>query len=133
MKSKSLKFTLVCAFIISISWHSPAQAGNMSDAQQDTIRNVSSKEYELSTVTVTATRAERSIYLVPRAINYINLSSPRSANRDLSLDESLRQIPGVFVNNRNNLSQGDRIMIRGIGSRDNCCVRGITVLLDGIP
>ena len=133
MKSKSLKFTLVCAFIISISWNPSAQARVVFDVQQDTILNMSSKEFELSKITVTATRAERSIYLVPRAINYINLSLPQSANRALSLDESLRQIPGIFVNNRNNLSQGDRIMIRGIGSRAQFGVRGIKVLLDGIP
>jgi len=133
MKPELLKILPIGVFIICFFGILPAHAGNMFDVQQDTVLNVSTKEYELSTVTVTATRAERSIYLVPRAINYINLSSLRSANRALSLDESLRQIPGIFVNNRNNLSQGDRIMIRGIGSRAQFGVRGIKVLLDGIP
>ena len=133
MKSKSLKFTLVCAFIISISWNPSAQARVVFDVQQDTILNMSSKEFELSKITVTATRAERSIFLVPRALDIINFENFKRTAKALSLDESLRRIPGVIVNNRYNISQGDRIMIRGIGSRAQFGVRGIKVILDGIP
>ncbi len=39
----------------------------------------------------------------------------------------------MVVNNRYNLSQGDRITIRGIGSRTPFDVHGIKIILDGIP
>jgi iron complex outermembrane recepter protein len=51
----------------------------------------------------------------------------------LSLDESLYIVPGVTVINRNNPSMGDKISIRGIGSRASFGVRGIRIMLDNIP
>jgi len=51
----------------------------------------------------------------------------------LSLEETLRSLPGVVVHNRYNLSQGDRITLRGIGSRAPFGVRGIKIIQDGIP
>ena len=37
------------------------------------------------------------------------------------------------MSDRGNLSQGDRVSIRGIGSRASFGVRGIRVLVDGVP
>ena len=51
----------------------------------------------------------------------------------LSLEELLNEGAGIFVFNRNNLSQGDKITIRGIGTRAQFGVRGIKIFLDGIP
>ena len=51
----------------------------------------------------------------------------------LGPDEFLNNIPGVYVQNRYNFSQGQRIEIRGAGARANFGIRGIKVLLDGIP
>ena len=49
------------------------------------------------------------------------------------LDEALVTVPGVFVANRYNFSQDQRISIRGFGARSAFAVRGIKILLDGIP
>ena len=51
----------------------------------------------------------------------------------IGLDEALATIPGVFVGNRFNLALDQRVAIRGFGSRANFGVRGVVVLLDGIP
>ncbi len=42
-------------------------------------------------------------------------------------------MPGVFVANRYNFSQDQRISIRGFGARSAFAVRGIKILVDGIP
>lgn len=53
--------------------------------------------------------------------------------QDLSLDQSLQRVPGVFAQNRFNFAQGLRLSIRGFGARGNFGVRGVRVLLDGVP
>ena len=49
------------------------------------------------------------------------------------LEEALRAIPGVQIQNRFNLAVGERLAVRGFGSRAQFGVRGIRVLVDGIP
>lgn len=51
----------------------------------------------------------------------------------LALDDVLRAIPGVQVDNRFNYALGERISIRGAGARAQFGVRGVRVLVDGIP
>ena len=51
----------------------------------------------------------------------------------LSLDAALQHVPGVFAQNRYNLAQGLRPAIRGFGARAAFGVRGIRVLVDGVP
>ena len=87
--------------------------------------------YELPATEVTATRARRASYDLPVATSVI--TNADRARPGLSLDESLRPVPGLFVSNRHNLSQGDRLSLRGLGARAAFGVRGIKILLDGIP
>jgi len=49
------------------------------------------------------------------------------------LDESLAWVPGVVSQDRGNYSVDQRVSIRGFGSRSNFGLRGVKVLLDGIP
>ena len=51
----------------------------------------------------------------------------------VGIDEALNNLPGVVVANRYNYSLDQRISIRGFGSRSNFGVRGLKILLDGIP
>lgn len=50
-----------------------------------------------------------------------------------SLDELLKDSPGVFSLNENNKAQDLRISIRGFGSRAAFGIRGIKIIVDGIP
>ena len=92
-----------------------------------------STRYELAPIIVTATRSEREIDRVPYAVGVVTQNEIQRAKPGLSLDEALRAMPGVLVNNRFNLSQGDRLSIRGLGGRAPFGVRGVKVILDGIP
>ena len=49
------------------------------------------------------------------------------------IEEALRAVPGLQVHNRFNFAVGERIAIRGFGARSQFGVRGIRVLVDGIP
>ena len=49
------------------------------------------------------------------------------------LDEALADVPGVYVANRYNFSVDQRLSVRGAGARANFGVRGVRVLLDGVP
>lgn len=49
------------------------------------------------------------------------------------LEEALRALPGVQVQNRFNLASGERLSVRGFGSRAQFGIRGVRVLVDGIP
>lgn len=56
-----------------------------------------------------------------------------NAESSLSLSEIGRHLPGIWVNNRRNYALGERMTIRGLGWRAAFGVRGIQVILDGIP
>lgn len=49
------------------------------------------------------------------------------------LEEALRAVPGVQIQNRFNLASGERLAVRGFGARAQFGIRGIRVLVDGIP
>ncbi len=49
------------------------------------------------------------------------------------LEDAVRAIPGVQVQNRNNWAVGERWIVRGFGARSQFGVRGIRMLVDGVP
>lgn len=57
----------------------------------------------------------------------------RNLEPGLSLEETLRGLPGLWINERGNAAVGERISIRGMGWRAAFGVRGVQILLDGIP
>ncbi len=88
--------------------------------------------YTLEPVIVSA-RAGNSILNIPYAIDHIDSNQIGSEIKGLSLNEILSNVPGLIVSNRNNPSMGDKITMRGIGSRASFGVRGIKIIYDGIP
>lgn len=50
-----------------------------------------------------------------------------------SIESFFANTPGIFAKSRYNLSQGDKISFRGIGSRAQFGIRGIKIYMDGIP
>ena len=50
-----------------------------------------------------------------------------------SIEQELNNVPGVWLTNTSNAAQDYRIAIRGFGSRASFGVRGIRILLNGIP
>lgn len=87
----------------------------------------------LPTVEVNAPRLSRELYATPAAVSTIDRDAIAQGQQRVRLDESLDRVPGVFLQNRDNFAQGQRISIRGFGARAPFGVRGITVMVDGIP
>ena len=88
---------------------------------------------ELEEIIVTATRIEKPLTTVPAAITVVNQDAIQLGRQQLALDESLSRVPGIFMQNRYNFAQDLRVAIRGFGARANFGIRGIKILVDGIP
>lgn len=87
----------------------------------------------LGPIVVTALRTP---FLLTEAPFAVAMNGPDEIGRGkagLGLNEALFAIPGVQVDNRFNYAQGERVMIRGFGARAQFGVRGVRLLLDGIP
>ncbi len=84
-------------------------------------------------ITVSATRAEKSIHEIPMAVTVIESKNIHKGRQKIGLDESLNRSPGIFSQNRYNFAQDLRIAIRGFGARANFGIRGIKIFSDGIP
>src|SRR5260370_3880564 len=91
------------------------------------------KPYTLPPTTVSVTRAELPLTKVPLSIQSVDRRDISRGRPTWGLDEALVSVPGVFVANRYNFSQDQRISIRGFGARSAFAVRGIKILVDGIP
>ena len=91
-------------------------------------------KFVLPPITVSATRSTLPLSKIPHAVQLVDKAQISDAKPTWGLDEALAGIPGVYVANRYNFSLDQRITIRGAGLlRNNFGVRGIKVLLDGIP
>ena len=91
------------------------------------------KPVTLAPTTVSVTRADLPLTQVPLAVQRVDRAQISRARPTWGLDEALASVPGVFVANRYNFSQDQRISIRGFGARSAFAVRGIKILVDGIP
>jgi iron complex outermembrane receptor protein len=87
----------------------------------------------LTDLEVTVARRKDSLGLLPMAAAVVTRSEVTRGQPTLGLDEALTTVPGVYVANRWNFSLDQRLSIRGFGSRANFGVRGVKVLLDGVP
>lgn len=87
----------------------------------------------LDEIIVHATRMDKRIDEVPAAISLISKEDIQRGRQQLGLDESLAAIPGVFIQSPYNFSRDLRIAIRGFGARSNFGIRGVKIIVDGIP
>ena len=87
---------------------------------------------ELAPLIITSPRSNASWLSTPAAVTVVEAGTA-PGEQNLALDAWLARVPGVFSLNRYNLAQGLRPSIRGFGARGNFGVRGIRVLVDGVP
>jgi iron complex outermembrane recepter protein len=92
-----------------------------------------STDYTAPATVITATRDRALADEIPGAATTVSLRDIQRGEKGVSLDEALHHVPGVIASNRQNLSQGERLTVRGLGARAAFGVRGLKVLLDGIP
>jgi iron complex outermembrane recepter protein len=83
-------------------------------------------------MTIEATRSPSDWRTTPAAVTPVETATI-PGEPGLALDQYLGAVPGVFAQNRYNLAQGLRLSIRGFGARAGFGVRGVRVLVDGIP
>lgn len=85
------------------------------------------------TMVVTAAPTTVSELDTPAAVSVVNGDEMRQAAPRVNLSESLRAVPGLQVQNRQNYAQDLQLSIRGFGSRSTYGVRGLRIYVDGIP
>ena len=108
------------------------QAEGQEPAARDSITR-DSATVNLPEISVTVARAAETVARVPAAIGVVDRTDILRGQATLGLDESLNNIPGVYTTNRYNYNLDQRLVIRGFGTRSNFGLRGIKVLLDGVP
>ena len=87
----------------------------------------------LDPVVVTGSRSEQRSFDAPAAISAVGREVIDNAGPQVNLSESLSRVPGLTILNRQNYAQDLQLSIRGFGSRAAFGLRGIRLLIDGIP
>ena len=87
----------------------------------------------LNEVVISASRAEQSRFDAPGAIDSVQVDPFRTASPLVNLSELMGAMPGVQVRDRQNFAQDLQLSVRGFGTRSTFGVRGVRILIDGIP
>ena len=69
----------------------------------------------------------------PGAVSVIDGDTLRAGQRQVSLAEALVRAPGITVLDRQNYAQDLQVQSRGFGARSTFGIRGIKLIVDGIP
>src|SRR5690349_6606646 len=119
---KKLIFSLFTAFVFTSCLSLPLFA---QDDVSDTLK------YQTDEIMVTGTRTEQKIIDIPYSVQRFDQSS-WITSRKVGVQDVLTVVPGLFLQPRYG-NHDTRITIRGFGSRSNTGIRGVRILLDGIP
>lgn len=129
MKKKDFFLLSICILsMLVLSNKSYSSHLNWVDEEnrQDTV-----KTYTVDEVVVSGTRTLKKIIDIPYPVERID-ESQYKFDRKISVGDVLGTVPGLFLQNRYG-NHDVRISIRGFGSRSNSGIRGVRILLDGIP
>ena len=87
----------------------------------------------LDEIVVTATRLQTTVREAARSVSVVDQQHIQRGMQQLALDEALAGVPGLYMQNRYNMAQDLRISLRGFGARSAFGIRGIKIIVDGIP
>ena len=87
----------------------------------------------LDEIIVTATRLQTTVREAARSVSIVDQQHIQNGTQQLALDEALAGVPGLYMQNRYNMAQDLRISLRGFGARSAFGIRGIKIIVDGIP
>ncbi len=99
-----------------------------SAAQNDSI-----KVQKIDTVLIQVQRIASPERQQTAAVSVYKARPEDGTRQQLALQEYVQQIPGVFTQNANNFAQDLRVSIRGFGARSSFGIRGVKLIVDGIP
>lgn len=97
------------------------------------IGQVSPPIQSLDSVVINSLRVRQEYLRAPASISVYDAKPEDATRQQVSLQEYVNQMPGVFTQNANNFAQDLRISIRGFGARSSFGIRGIKLIVDGIP
>jgi len=83
------------------------------------------KTYSLDSVFVKVGRLENPLLTEPKSITNLKISKIQNARQQVSVNEYLNEVPGLFALNPNNFAQDLRVSIRGFGARSSFGIRGV--------
>ncbi|MEE2723144.1 MAG: TonB-dependent receptor [Bacteroidota bacterium] len=98
------------------------------EAQDSLQQKISLKE-----ITLDAVRIKTPKRTIPFAISHRSFKADQLALAQNSLQDYLTTVPGLYAQNTQNFAQDLRISIRGFGARSGFGIRGIQLIVDGIP
>jgi len=87
----------------------------------------------LREITVSTPQGEIRPFEVPGSVDRVEGADMRDAKLQVNLSESLGVVPGLQIQNRQNLAQDLQLSVRGFGARSTFGVRGVRLYVDGIP
>jgi iron complex outermembrane recepter protein len=87
----------------------------------------------LPAIGVSVTRSPEALSRLGASVTVLDSDAVRRHRGAPTLDDALGFVPGVVTSNRWNYSVDQRLAIRGFGARANFGMRGVKVLLDGVP
>lgn len=122
VRRRSLSILLCCVTLQAQAQSAQGPAAKFEDAPQaddiDMIRVVG------------ATQPLRSL---PGSVSVLDAAALRDGQRQVNLSESLQRVPGFTALDRQNYAQDLQIQSRGFGARSTFGIRGIRLIVDGIP
>ena len=87
----------------------------------------------LPDVTVRSTLVQSPLDYAPASVTLVDGDRLRDRQWQVNLSEALSTTPGLLLQNRQNYAQDLQLSIRGHGARSMFGVRGVQILVDGIP
>jgi iron complex outermembrane receptor protein len=115
------RIALACSVLLAAAVLVPT-----AQAQEDT--NNSLKE-----IVISASRAVQRRFDAPGAIDSVQVDPFRTASPLVNLSELMGGVPGLQIRDRQNFAQDLQLSVRGFGTRSTFGVRGVRILIDGIP
>ena len=83
--------------------------------------------------TIRVVGARRPLSALPGSVSVLDGEILREGQRQVNLSESLQRVPGFTALDRQNYAQDLQIQSRGFGARSTFGIRGIRLIVDGIP
>jgi len=96
-------------------------------------QDVDSPVVNLDTVVITAGKVSTPYLSLPASASYIDLSNRNKYISRSDLSEAVSEVPGLFALDGQNYAQDLRISLRGFGARSAFGIRGVKIVVDGIP
>lgn len=122
-----MKNLFILFFIIFFCSVSEIYSQDVLDAPDspDTVK------YEVDETVISATRTRQKVIDIPYSVQRVD-QSQWQISRKQGVNDILTNIPGLWLQPRYG-NHDVRVSIRGFGTRSNTGIRGVRILLDGIP